>query len=272
MNPPVHRPHHLRVGLAVILILSAGGIIWWRGAHVSITVDGSVRHYPLHGRTVADLLKSEHITLGPNDLITPGSNTPLARNMAVKITRVRKKRTKTVETTQPVVVWADRTRANLRRVLVQRGHSTDHVEKVEIVYHDGVEASRRLISRKDVRHPFYTLTLFNNDGFPAATYNLLKVKKVQMLATGYYVGDPMVPGDETRLGYKLQRGLVAVDPAVIPLGTRLYIPGYGYAYAADTGSAIKAMRIDLAVKNAQEEKRYNHRRVAIYILGKARKW
>jgi 3D (Asp-Asp-Asp) domain-containing protein len=41
------------------------------------------------------------------------------------------------------------------------------------------------------------------------------------------------------------RGIVAVDPAVIPLGTRLYVPGYGFAVAADTGGGIIGNMIDL---------------------------
>jgi 3D (Asp-Asp-Asp) domain-containing protein len=40
-------------------------------------------------------------------------------------------------------------------------------------------------------------------------------------------------------------GIVAVDPAIIPLGTRMYIPGYGEAVAADTGGAVKGYIIDL---------------------------
>ena len=42
-----------------------------------------------------------------------------------------------------------------------------------------------------------------------------------------------------------ERGVVAVDPKVIPLGTRLYIPGYGFAVAADTGGGIKGNMVDL---------------------------
>ena len=52
----------------------------------------------------------------------------------------------------------------------------------------------------------------------------------------------------TRLGLKARYGVVAVDPRFIPLGTKLYIDGYGYAIAADTGGAIKGNRIDLCVE------------------------
>jgi 3D (Asp-Asp-Asp) domain-containing protein len=66
--------------------------------------------------------------------------------------------------------------------------------------------------------------------------------------------------------------LVAVDPKVIPLRTRLYVKGYGYAYAADTGSAIKGSRIDLAVKDKKEEIRFNRKKITVYILEKAKSW
>jgi len=49
----------------------------------------------------------------------------------------------------------------------------------------------------------------------------------------------------TATGVQVHRGIVAVDPNVIPLGTRLYIPGYGEAIAADTGSGVIGYHIDL---------------------------
>ena len=49
----------------------------------------------------------------------------------------------------------------------------------------------------------------------------------------------------TASGVPVTRGIVAVDPTVIPLGTRLYIPGYGFAVAGDTGGGIKGNMIDL---------------------------
>ncbi len=67
-------------------------------------------------------------------------------------------------------------------------------------------------------------------------------KVITMIATKYYG----VNG-RTYSGLRGTYGIVAVDPRVIPLGTRLFIDGYGYAVAADTGGAIKGNRIDLCV-------------------------
>ena len=49
----------------------------------------------------------------------------------------------------------------------------------------------------------------------------------------------------TATGVLVTYGVVAVDPNVIPLGTRMFIPGYGYGVAADTGGAVKGYIIDL---------------------------
>ena len=114
--------------------------------------------------------------------------------------------------------------------------------------------------------------MLNKAGQPAKTYDLRKCKVFKMRSTGYYVGEKWVPSNVTYLGHKLRRGLVAVDPHVIPLGSRLYVEGYGYAYASDTGSAIKKLRIDLAVKDKYEEARFNRYNVPVYILEKSKTW
>lgn len=77
---------------------------------------------------------------------------------------------------------------------------------------------------------------------------------------------------KTATGIKPQRGVVAVDPKVIPLGSRLYIesmdglPSYGYAYAGDTGGAIKGNRIDLFHNTPAECRSFGRRNVRVYIL------
>ncbi len=70
----------------------------------------------------------------------------------------------------------------------------------------------------------------------------------------------------TSRGNLVRKGLVAVDPAVIPLGTRLYIPNYGYAVADDIGGAIGGNRIDLAFENRSDALQFGVQKVTVYIL------
>lgn len=91
-----------------------------------------------------------------------------------------------------------------------------------------------------------------------------------MVATAYYAfgkGGNDINGDGiTAIGLRARNGIVAVDPKVIPLGTRLYIPGYGEALAADTGGWIKGSRIDLCFEDLQECYRYGRRKIKIYLI------
>jgi 3D (Asp-Asp-Asp) domain-containing protein len=63
--------------------------------------------------------------------------------------------------------------------------------------------------------------------------------KMTVSSTGYCIKG------NTATGVPTSKGIVAVDPAVIPLGTRMYVPGYGEGVAADTGSAVKGKMIDV---------------------------
>ncbi|EGS30218.1 3D domain protein [Peptoniphilus sp. oral taxon 375 str. F0436] len=89
-----------------------------------------------------------------------------------------------------------------------------------------------------------------------------------MQATAY---DPTA-GSKTAMGTRARIGAVAVDPRVIPLGSKLYIesadgfPTYGYAVAEDTGGAIKGRRIDLFYGSNAEARRFGRRNVVVYVL------
>ena len=65
---------------------------------------------------------------------------------------------------------------------------------------------------------------------------------------------------------------VAVDPDVIPLGTKLYIPGYGYALACDTGSAIKGNKIDLFMNSTAECLAFGRRTITVNVLAYPGEW
>lgn len=104
-------------------------------------------------------------------------------------------------------------------------------------------------------------------------------KSITMTATAYDLSFQSCgknPGDPyygiTASGTKARPGAVAVDPNVIPLGTKLYIesldgtPDYGHAIAEDTGGAIKNNKIDLFFHTATEVRNFGRRKVKVYIL------
>lgn len=73
-----------------------------------------------------------------------------------------------------------------------------------------------------------------------------------------------LPG-KTALGVPVQKGVVAVDPNVIPLGTKLHVPGYGPALAADVGYAIKGRIIDLWFPSTAKARAWGRRTVTITV-------
>jgi len=70
----------------------------------------------------------------------------------------------------------------------------------------------------------------------------------------------------TRSGTQVSRGTVAVDPRVIPLGTKLYVENYGHAVALDTGGAIKENRIDLYMETKDEAFEFGRKEVRVWII------
>lgn len=158
-------------------------------------------------------------------------------------------------------VWTKKIACNLRMVELRRAR-----EKTVVPARNG----RTRVVEKFV----YQLALLDAKGAAEKIYDLSQARQIRMVATAYYPGDPLAWGDGTvtYTGLRMQRGIVAVDPKVIPLGTRLYISGYGYGYAADTGNAIIGNRIDLGVNNVEEEKAWMHRPVTVYILEEADTW
>jgi 3D (Asp-Asp-Asp) domain-containing protein len=70
----------------------------------------------------------------------------------------------------------------------------------------------------------------------------------------------------TATGIPVAWGVIAVDPSVIPLGTRMFVPGYGEGVAADTGSAVKGYTIDLWFSSCAQAIAWGRRTVTITLL------
>ena len=110
-----------------------------------------------------------------------------------------------------------------------------------------------------------TMTLMSKD-VKAATNSTSENKEVICYTTAY------TGGGKTFLGLTCARNAdgistISVDPNVIPLGSMLYIEGYGYAVAADTGSSIKGNKVDVYFNTLQECYDWGTRNVKVTILG-----
>lgn len=99
----------------------------------------------------------------------------------------------------------------------------------------------------------------------AGNVDLSNARIVTVNAYAYSPQDPGM-GSHTASGTLLRRGVIAVDPNYIPIGTRVYIPDYGEAVAEDIGWSIQGNTIDIAFDTHQEAINFGRQVIEIYIL------
>ncbi|HEV3157391.1 MAG TPA: ubiquitin-like domain-containing protein [Candidatus Baltobacteraceae bacterium] len=90
---------------------------------------------------------------------------------------------------------------------------------------------------------------------------------IRMIATAYIAHCTGCTGI-TKIGLRAGHGIVAVDPHIIPLGSQLFIPGYGQAIAGDIGSAINGMRIDLGFNSLADALLFGRREITVFLLNR----
>lgn len=250
--------------------------------------------------TVKYFLVKNNVPLNAFDRVYPGLKTETFPGMFVKIVRVEVKQEKQKYAVpfQRVVKSNPRMMRSQKKIL-QKG-LPGIGEKIMLAYYkDGKATSVVEVQRKIVKAPVpqiveegsaFVLTsrFIPANERPVTSQNkvggaietpqskllssppktvLNKEEFLSMTATAYtpYFCGGSKSG-KTATGIKAKKGVVAVDPRVIPLGTKLYIPGYGYALAADTGSAIKGRRIDLCFNTRGEVSRFGKKKIKVYIV------
>ena len=93
------------------------------------------------------------------------------------------------------------------------------------------------------------------------------VGSMNMESTAYSPDEPGGGGYHTATGDVVQYGVIAVDPSIIPLYTKVFVEGYGYATALDTGGAIHGNIIDVAFNDMSNLSSWGRRYIDVYILG-----
>jgi len=226
-----------------------------RSTPIIIRADGRTIKTRTRQERVGDALAEQGIAVVGLDRVSPPMTARLKDNMVIQVTRVRE----AIEIEQEPIpfetVWVpdDDLEIDHRR-LDEAGAEGITKRRFRVVYEDGVEVSRILEDVWVAQEPvtrviaygrkIVTRTLETPEG------PLVYWRKIRMFATSYSAStagkDPDHPSyGRTRLGWKMRKGIVAVDPTVINLRSYVYVPGYGKGVAGDTGSAIKGRRIDL---------------------------
>lgn len=247
-----------------------------RAIPVTIYVDGKSQEVYTTATKLKDVLSQKGITLGPYDKVNMPQDTIPFKDMYIVVTRVDEK----VITQNVDIPFETETRKNdnMERgqiKVIQEGETGKKQVVTKITYENGREVARNVIEEKILKNPINKIVQIGTLGLLTTsrgeTFRYREVKT--MVATAYdnsadSTGKAPSNPDYgiTATGMRTARGVIAVDPRVIPLGTRLYVEGYGPGIAADTGGAIKGNIIDVFFPTAEEVRNWGRRYVKVYIL------
>jgi 3D (Asp-Asp-Asp) domain-containing protein len=257
--------------------LTDGETVAYRAAVlVTVTIDGQSRTLRTPATNVAGLLAEQGVAYDRHDRVVPAPGTALANGTAVAV--------KHVDT------WTETVRKAVAVKVVKRYAFTLPPGKTQVVdagtpgVSETAYAVTRLPDRRTLRKTALVSRILRAPrdrivaegiGEYAALSQLaqrgisgtlkLASAALSMVATAYTAGCGGCSG-VTATGRPAGHGVVAVDPRVIPLGTHMYIPGYGHAVAGDTGGAIRGHRIDLGFNSNAAANQFGRRAITVYLI------
>lgn len=242
---------------------------------VQLIVGGHSKQVTTVAANVAELLSDQDVQLGPHDSVQPSAAAPIGGGAVVRVVREN--------------VWIALRREYLPAAVknrydpmlapgksktIARGNPGERDITVQFVQRDGGAPHAQLIASRVVRKPHAKIVVHGIGEYAAfaklaergfdATVGFAR-SALQMVATAYTAGCYGCSGF-TASGSRAGHGIVAVDPRVIPLGSKLFIPGYGHAVAGDTGGAIIGRRIDLGFDSLADALRFGRRAITVYVL------
>jgi 3D (Asp-Asp-Asp) domain-containing protein len=271
---------HDYVHPAIDVPITEGTIVEYRrGVPVNVTVGKQTAQIWSAATTVGNMLAENGIALGDYDIVVPSRNAPVPNDGKVRVTHVATWTTTVVTHVAPRTLHrVDASLApEVSRVRVEGSHGTrvsivrslqigNHVRHVVLSSHVTRVAVARVIVDGSQAYAAYQrlreMGAFEATGF---ANRALQMVSMEMVATAYTANCAGCSG-MTAIGRRAGHGIVAVDPRFIPIGTKLYISGYGWAIAGDTGGSIRGSRIDLGFDSDAEAMAFGRREVTVYRL------
>lgn len=263
------------------------------GRLVELSADGRIEIVTVTKPTVGEALAEIGVSLSEADKVTPDVNSLVTENMSIIIDRYVYEYT--VET-EAIPFETERlknkTIASGKTKVVTEGKNGKKEVKYSLLKKNGEVISKDVVSETVIEKPVTrvvhvgtkkaaaksasaknTKTASSSSGGKTKNFNYSK--KLTVTATAYDTSPGSNGGhSKTALGLTPKYGIVAVDPKVIPLGTKLYIESadggkswsYGYCVAGDTGGAIKGNKVDLCFESKSECRSFGRKSATVYIL------
>lgn len=249
---------------------------------VEITANGVQLQVQSADDTIGEMLKDEKELLEENgikfneniDEVSPSLDSQIEDGMSVQIVNVEKKQLVQNESINfETVVEKDKNLDKSVSKVKSEGVNGEKQVTYEVVYKDGVETSRNVTSTKTIKEPKNEIVVkgtgqvYASRGGESINYK----EKINCIATAYS-GDRTTATGRSPVRNPGGMSTIAVDPSFIPLGSKVYVEGYGYAIASDTGGAIKGNIIDLFLNSSSECKSWGRRPVTVLIVAYPGEW
>lgn len=234
-----------------------------RAFRVFVIADGQKKEVITPPVTVKEAIAEAGFALGEKDLIKTMATELTQPDQEIEIIRVQEQE---AQEEAALPYGEERTEDNtLEKGLtktLRRGVNGTVLNTVRITYHNGKEVKREIIDSQTKVQPINKIVAAGNITTVSRGNLRLNFKQALYAQASAYT----YTGHNTATGLAPKVGMVAVDPAVIPMGSRLYIEGYGYATACDTGGAVVGNRIDLFMEDRSQCLKWGVRNVKLYIL------
>lgn len=258
-------------------------VIIKRAVPVNIELEGRTTQVMTYHDTIGETITANGIVMGPLDKVQGRSlEDPIIMGMDIKIVRVREELITEAEEIPFAIEKTPNDKMNQGEQKVTQTGVNGILEKYyKIVYEDNRIVLREFMDEKVTSEPVTEMIEIGTvPNFKTSRGDVVRYKKVlEMKATAYtssYEDTGKHPEHPEfgvcYTGLKAREGIIAVDPKVIPLYTRVYVevvgstPDYGFAIAGDIGSAIKGNHIDLYFDTKEAVAKWGTKKVKVYIL------
>lgn len=226
-----------------------------RSVPVSLVADGVLYKTRTLSSSVADVLAEIGVGLTGLDEVFPQLSAELYPDVQIQIVRVREEVEVEDEIAPFETEWVGDPNLPIDTLIENEGAEGITRRRFRLLYRDGEMSDRSLEDVWVAQDPRNKRIVYGQKIEPQIFVTedgeeITYWRKIRMRATSYSAStagvSPSVPWyGITRTGDRMRKGVVAVDPRIIPLRTKVYVPGYGLGDALDTGGNIQFRRIDL---------------------------